>query len=164
MSSFELCTMAEKILVGNVIKKVTVESDPRETPKLFQEFMPKLARIEGKTDANIYLLKTNASFLVENSSPAYYDKWACVAVKNLEDTSSELLNLDAYTLKQGLYISVQCEGLAEYFDVLTQKLPNWLMENLYIVDSGRPQFEILPKGYHITQNPLETIYIPIKEK
>ncbi len=152
----EIVNCKEKKLVGlrRVVSMTVYDAAP-----LWQEFMPHLSRILGRTDSSTVSLSKYPRGYFENFDPGTeFEKWAAVEVSGIGELPE---GLESLTVSSGEYAVFHYIGSSSDRSIFERIYCTWLPNSIYRLDN-RPHFEILGEKYkNAATDSEENIYIPV---
>ncbi|GLU43457.1 GyrI-like domain-containing protein [Allomuricauda sp. NBRC 101325] len=154
-------TLTTILLIG---QKVIMSFANNKTFKLWQSFSPRKKEIKNRVNNDLFSVEIypNTSFFREFDPAQPFEKWAAVAVSEIEDIPS---GMNTITLPEGLYAVFHYKGKpSEIQDTFQYIYGEWLPNSGYEMDA-RPYFALMGgkyKGEHPDSE--EEFWIPIKKK
>ena len=151
-------TLTEKKLVG---KRMTMSLADNKTHHLWPSFMPRRREINNRVTNEVISMQVYKEPLRLGDLNQIFEKWAVIEVSDFSNVPDEM---DAYTLRGGLYAVFRYKGLNTDNRIFIYIFGTWLPHSDYLLDD-RPHFEILGDKYkNGDPNSEEEIWIPIKLK
>ena len=153
--------LPEKRLIG---KHLRMSLSDNRTVELWRSFMSSRKEIKNALSPDLFSMQVyDASFNFKDFNVnAPFEKWAAAEVK---DYSIIPENMEAYTLKGGLYAVFIYKGLpSDFHNTFQYIFTNWLPNSEFEVDQ-REHFELLGEKYKNNDpSSEEEIWVPIKKK
>lgn len=127
---------------------------------LWRSAVPILKKVTNRiSEEFISLQHYPADYFTRFNPDTFFEKWACVAVKNVDSISQEL---ESFHLPGGLYAVFHYRGMSGDPSVFNYIFSSWLPDSGFELDQ-RPHFEVLGARYRNNDpNSEEEIWIPVK--